>query len=99
MQTNFVELANDAMAVNAKLINKSVDFNVKAAKNAVENATAQAGEMLQSRLWKITLHCKAKWFRTQLSKPTTLPGLMLSWVLKHEMLTLRCGRIILFLRR
>ena len=47
MQTNFVELANDAMAVNAKLINKSVDFNVKAAKNAVENATAQAGEMLQ----------------------------------------------------
>ena len=47
MQPNFVALANDAMAVNAKLINKSVDFNVKTAKNAVENATARAGEMFQ----------------------------------------------------
>ena len=47
MQSNYVDLANDAIAVNAKLINKSVDVNVKTAKNAVENATARAGEMLQ----------------------------------------------------
>ncbi len=47
MQAKLVELANDTVAVNAKLINKSVDYNVKTAKEVLKNATAHAGEVLK----------------------------------------------------
>lgn len=47
MQTKFMEVTNQTMFVNANLINKAIEFNVKMAQDAVKDATNRAGELLK----------------------------------------------------
>ena len=47
MQNNFVNLANEAINVNTKLFNKSVEFGVESAQQLVQNASEQTGEWLK----------------------------------------------------
>ena len=49
MQTKFVEMANEAIAINANLLNKATDHNVKSAKHAMQTATEQANEWFQMK--------------------------------------------------
>ena len=49
MQTKFVEMANEAIAINANLLNKSTDYNVKAAKQAMQDVSEQTGEWFQMK--------------------------------------------------
>ena len=49
MQTKFVEMANEAIAINTNLLNKSTDYNVKAAKQAMQAVTEQTSEWFQMK--------------------------------------------------
>jgi len=49
MQAKFMEVTNQTMYVNANLINKAIQFNVKMAQDAVKDATDRTGELLKVR--------------------------------------------------
>ena len=49
MQAKFMEVTNQIMYVNANLINKAIQFNVKMAQDAVKDATDRTGELLKVR--------------------------------------------------
>ena len=72
MQTKFVEMANDAVAVNAKLINKSVDYNVKAARDAVKNASVQAGELLKVKTFEDYTALQGKLVQSAIDQASSL---------------------------
>ncbi len=61
MQNNIVDFANEAVSVNTKLINKSIELGVKSTQDFVDSVSKQTGELMKVKTFDDYTAAQESW--------------------------------------